>query len=85
MHRYLTSVLDQARSWIWTSIVSPNQQWFMCNALSVGVYEKQCSKRIMSSAVTMRNCVVVAPIPDHSGLKARLGTKSFQEPKSDTW
>src|SRR5690242_8743795 len=32
MRRHLTSALDQTRSWIWTSIVSPNQQWFMCNA-----------------------------------------------------
>src|SRR6266487_909470 len=39
----------------------------MCNALSVEAYEKECSKRIMLSAVTMRNCVVVAPIQARGG------------------
>src|SRR5712692_2284002 len=71
--RRLASVLDQARCWIWTSTVSHNQQWFMCNALSVGAHEKDRSKRIILSVLPMRNCVVVAPIQARDGYKARLG------------
>jgi hypothetical protein len=37
----------------------------------------------MLSAVTMRNCVAVAPIQARDGHKVRLDGKSFQEPKSD--
>jgi hypothetical protein len=83
MCKHLTSALDQARSWIWISIVSPNQQWFMCNALSVEAHEKQCSKRIMSSAVTMRNCVAVALIQVRDGLGARPDGKSIHQQKRD--
>ena len=83
MCRHLTSALDQARSWIWTSTVSLNQQWFMCNAESVEAYEKDCSKRIILSAVTMRNCVVVALIQVRDGLGARPDGKSRQKPKCD--
>src|SRR5579885_3018051 len=67
----LSSVLAQARWWIWTSTVSPNQQWFMYNALTVGAYEKECSKRIRSSAATMRSCVAAAPIQVHDGSSRR--------------
>ena len=66
------------------STVSPNQQWFMCNVLSVGAHEKDRSKRIRLSVIPMRNCVVVAPIQARDGYKAMLGGKSFQEQKGNS-
>src|SRR2546429_1871186 len=81
--RRLASVLDQARGWIWTSTVSHNQQWFMCNALSVGAHEKDRSKRIILSVLPMRNCVVVAPIQARDGSSTRPDGKSLQEQKRD--
>jgi hypothetical protein len=83
MRRQLTSVQDQAWCWIWMYIVLPNQQSFMCNAESVEAYEKKCSKRIMLSAVTMRNCVVVALIQVRDGLGTRLDGKSRHQQKYD--
>src|SRR6266487_1230673 len=84
MRRHLTSALEQTRSWIWTSIVSPNQQWFMCNAESVGVHEKECSKRIMSSVLPMTNCVVAAPTQARDGSNTtRADGKSRQKLKRD--
>ncbi len=56
----------------------------MCNAESVEAYEKDCSKRIMLSAVTMRNCVVVAPIQARGGSSTmRPDGKSRHQPKRD--
>src|SRR5712692_4692032 len=72
-----SSVLDQAKGWIWTFPVSHNQQWFMCNALSVGAHEKDRSKRIMLSVLPMRNCVVVAPIQARDGSSTRPDGKSL--------
>ena|SRR2546429_7610024 len=83
MCKVAITALDQARSWIWTSTVSLNQQRFMCNAESVEAYEKDCSKRIILSAVTMRNCVVVALIQVRDGLGARPDGKSRHQQKCD--
>src|SRR6266568_6867340 len=53
----------------------------MCNAESAEAYEKECSKRIMLSAVTMRNCVAVALIQVRDGSGARPDGRSKHQQK----
>src|SRR6266699_1310994 len=56
----------------------------MCNAFSVEAYEKDCSKRIILSAVTTRNCVVVAPIQARDGSSTRAYGKLLQKQQHNT-